>query len=1179
MRKTSPPTSSPTSLSSLPLSISVNFSPVSSLWSPEAASRLDAPPFSLTSRISSSTLAPALVPENDSAAWNETAGCYTHCSVCAARVSSHFSRRTRMRIGAAGKSFIAGIIDATIFCTSLSLSFSTAANAQQFDQKLYSEMRWRCIGPFRGGRTVAISGVPHQPNVFYMAAVNGGVWKTTDFGNTWNPIFDDQPSGSVGALAVAPSDPNIIYVGSGEGLQRPDLATGDGVYKSTDAGKSWTHLPNLRDAQQITAILIDPKDPNRVFVATEGHPYGPNAERGVFRSTDGGQSFQKVLYKDENTGAADLAFDPTNPQTIYAVLWAARVAPWEVRSGGSIYIAGSGLFKSTDGGSTWRPLTKGLPTAAEELGRMGIAVAPSQPNRLYASIEAKRGVAGIYRSDDAGESWKQVNSDGRIGGRGPGAMGIAVASDNPEVIYVANTTTWKSTDAGKTFVGFKGAPGGDDYQRIWISAENPKTLALSSDQGAVLSVNGGETWSSWYNQPAAQFYHVTTDNRFPYWVYGAQQESGSVATLSRSDYGEITFRDWHLIGIFEYGYIAVDPLDPNILYGDWLTRTKQDIGEHAKVTPEPIRRGEYRYTRTLPVVFSPLEPHTLYFAANVLFKTTDAGNSWQVISPDLTREFYEIPANLGVFAASDPEKGKHRGVIYAVAPSFKELDTIWAGTDDGLIHITRDGGKSWQNVTPPQLKPWSKVSIIEASHFDAGTAYAAINSFRLDDLRAHIYRTRDFGKTWTEITKNIPDGGASNVVREDPVRKGLLYAGTEGSVYVSINDGDDWQPLQLNLPHTSMRDLAIHGDDLIVATHGRSFWILDDVTPLRQLNADIAKESVHLFAPQEATRFRWNRNPDTPLPPEFPAGKNPPDGAIIDYYLASPAKEPVTLEIFDAHNEPVRNAASADKPEPLEKTAAEHPIPMYWVRPAQILSGAAGMHRFIWDLHYAPPDSLGHEFPISAIVHDTPKYPLGAWALPGKYTVKLTVDGKSYSQLFAAKMDPRIKTPLADLRKQFEMESGSVEGMNKSFEALSQVQSVRAQLKERVAKAGKGALADAIAALDKQAAELEGAAQSNFYGLPPGAKQPENFSSLNQHFGGILAVADSADAAPTTQATAVFKELEEDLEKLVARWTKIRQQDIAALNVELKKAGLTPVDPNKTPDATPSADADGDDEP
>ena len=1054
---------------------------------------------------------------------------------------------------------------------------SEAQSGSHFDPKLFGEMRWRCIGPFRGGRTVAISGVPHQPNVFYMAAVNGGVWKTTDFGNTWNPIFDDEPTGSVGALVVAPSDPNVIYVGSGEGLQRPDLATGDGIYKSADAGKTWTHL-GLRDAQQIAAIIVDPKDPSRLFVAAIGHPYGPSAERGVFRSTDGGQTFQRVLCKDENTGAADLAFDPADPRTVYAVLWAARVAPWEVRSGASFITAGSGIFKSTDGGTNWRPLTKGLPSAEDGLGRIGIAVAPSEPTRIYASVEANKN-GGVYVSNDAGESWKLINADHRIGGRGPGAMGIAVAPDNPNVLYVANTTTWKSMDGGKTFVGFKGAPGGDDYQRIWISPENPQIIALSSDQGAVISVNGGASWSTWYNQPTAQFYHVTTDNRFPYWVYGAQQESGSAATLSRSDFGEITFRDWHLIGIFEYGYVAVDPLDPNILYGDWLTRTKQDIGEYAKVTPEPIRRGEYRYLRTLPVVFSPLEPHTLYFAANVLFKTTDAGDSWQAISPDLTRESYETPANLGVFAASDPEKGKHRGVIYAVAPSFKDANTIWAGTDDGLIHITRDGGKSWQNVTPPQLKPWSKVSIIEASHFDAGTAYAAINSFRLDDLRAHIYRTRDFGKTWTEITKGIPEGGASNVVREDQVRKGLLFAGTEGSVYVSFNDGDDWEPIQLNLPHTSMRDLAIHGDDLIVATHGRSFWILDDITPLRQLNSEVAKESVHLFAPQTAIRFRWNRNPDTPLPPEFPAGKNPPDGAILDYVLASSSKTAVTLEILDEQGRLARRYSSSDKAEPMEKIASEHPIPTYWVRPTQTVSAEPGMHRFVWDMHYAPPESLEHEFPISAIYHDTVKYPLGAWAMQGSYTVKLTVDGRSYTRPLTVKMDPRITTSLADLRKQFEMESGSVEGMNQSYEALMQVRSVRTQLKELSAKAGKGSLADAIGGLDKEAAELEGAAQSAFFGLPPGRKQPENLSTLNQHFSGILGVADSADAAPTTQAEAVYKELKESLETLLSLWKKIKEQDIPALNAGLKKAGLNSVDPSKELAAGPSTDPDGNDEP
>jgi photosystem II stability/assembly factor-like uncharacterized protein len=1056
------------------------------------------------------------------------------------------------------------------------LAAATPAPAQQYDQKLFSEMRWRCIGPFRGGRTVAITGVPHQPNVFYIAAVNGGVWKTTDTGNTWQPIFDAQDTGSVGAIAVAPSDPDVLYVGSGEGLQRPDLATGDGVYKSADAGKTWTHL-GLPDAQQITAILVDPKDANHLFVAVQGHPYGPNKERGVFRSNNGGQSFEKILYQDENVGAADLAFDPSNAQTIYAVLWAARVAPWEIRSGESFIAPGSGLFKSTDGGNTWRRLTKGLPSSDDGgLGRIGVAVAPSQPQRVYASVEAKKG-AGVYRSDDAGESWNLINSDRRIGGRGPGAMGIAVAPDNPDVLYVANTTTWKSSDAGKTFVGFRGAPGGDDYQRVWISSEHPQIIALSSDQGAVITVNGGASWSNWYNQPTAQFYHVTTDNRFPYWVYGAQQESGSAGTMSRSDYGEITFREWHSVGVFEYGYIAVDPLDSNLLYGARLTRTNQALGEVADVTPEPVRRGEYRYDRTLPVIFSPVDPKALYFAANVLFKSTDGGNSWEPISPDLARSSYDTPPNLGVFAAYDPEKGKHRGVIYAVAPSFKDANTIWAGTDDGLIYITRDAGRSWQNVTPPELKPWSKVSIIEASHFDAGTAYAAINSFRLDDLRAHIYRTRDFGKSWTEITNGIPSGGASNAVREDPERKGLLFAGTEGSVFVSFDDGDNWQPLQLNLPHTSMRDLAIHGDDLIVGTHGRSFWILDDITPLRQMSAEIAKAPVTFYQPQEAIRFRWNRNTDTPLPPDIPAGKNPPDGAILDYYLAAASGKAVTLEVLDADNHLVRRYSSADKPEPLEKIAAANPIPMYWVRPQQILSAEAGMHRFVWDMHYPPPDALNREFPISAIVHDTPQLPLGAWAMPGKYMVRLTVDGKTYAQPLSVRMDPRIKTPEVDLRKQFAMLSGIVDGMNETFEATQQIRSLRPQLADRAGKA-KGVLADSLNALDKQVTELEGASQGAFFGVPPSGKRPENLSTLNQHFGQLLNVVDSADAAPTTQASAVYRELEDSLDKLLAQWKKVRDSDLPALNASLRKAHLEELDSNKRSTAS-SGDSDEDNQP
>ena len=1063
-----------------------------------------------------------------------------------------------------------------LVCLAVIASSFAPARAQQYDSRLYSEMRWRCIGPFRAGRTVAISGVPQQPSVFYMAAVNGGVWKTTDFGNTWFPIFDEESSGSVGALAVAPSDPNILYVGSGEGLQRPDLAVGDGFYKSSDAGKTWTHL-GLRDAEQITAIVVDPKNPDRVFVAVQGHPYGPNQERGVFRSLDGGKSFEKVLYKDENTGAADLVMDPENPQILFAALWAARVAPWEIRSGESFVIQGSGLYKSTDGGGTWREITKGLPGAGDKLGRIGIAIAPSDPKRMYLTLEADK-EPGVYRSEDAGESWQHINEDHRIGGRGPGAMGIAVSPGNADTLYVANTTTWKSTDGGKTFVGFKGAPGGDDYQRIWINPGNGQTIALSSDQGAVVSVNGGQSWSSWYNQPTAQFYHVTTDNRFPYWVYGAQQESGAAATQSRSDMGEITFREWTLPGIEEYGYIAVDPRDPNILYGGRITRTNQELNEFANVAPEPIRTGQYRYNRSLPIVFSPFDPGTLYFAANFLFKTTDAGRSWQVISPDLTRDSPEIPPNLGAFAAGDPEKGKHRGTIYAVAPSFQEAKTIWVGTDDGLIQLTRDAGKTWKNVTPPQLTSWSKVSILEASHFEAGTAYAAVNRFRLDDLKPHIYRTRDFGASWREIIAGLPDNAPVNVVREDPARKGLLYAGSETSVYVSFDDGDSWQSLQLNLPHTSMRDLTIHGDDLVVGTHGRSFWILDDLAPLRQLNEQIAKSATYLFKPQQALRWRWNRNPDTPLPPETPAGKNPPPGAVFDYYLASATHGPVVIDILDSTGATVRTFSSADAPLNLDKIAGQYPIPMYWVRPSQILSSAAGMHRFVWDLRYAPPKALNTEFPISAILHDTPLLPLGSWVLPGNYTARLTMDGKEYSQPFSIKMDPRIKTSLADLQAQANLESGAVAGMNQSYEALTQVQSIREQIKELAPKAN-GKLAESLADLDKQCAELAGATVSTFYGTPARGKEPENFSTINQHFGQLLAIADSADAAPTTQASKAYVDLSEQLNALVRRWHGVAETTIPELDRQLQQGGLPVLDPHKLLEHPLGGAGDGDDEP
>jgi photosystem II stability/assembly factor-like uncharacterized protein len=929
-----------------------------------------------------------------------------------------------------------------------SLVVLAAVSARAQHSELYSDLRWRHVGPFRGGRTVGAAGVAQQPNVFYIGVNNGGVWKTNDSGLTWMPLFDSQPTQSIGAVAVAPSDPNILYVGSGEGLQRPDLSVGDGIYKSTDAGRTWTHL-GLREARQIGSLIVDPKDPNRVFAAALGHPYGPNDERGVFRSTDGGRTWLKVLYKDENTGAIDLAFDPANAQIVYAVLWAARQGPWEYNN--AYTGPTSGLFKSTDGGNTWQPLTRGLPTASQGLSRIGIGIAPSDPRRIYAWVTASREFAGIYRSDDSGASWMRVNDEPRVWGRGDDFANVRVDPKNPDIVYAANTSTYRSTDGGRTFTAIKGAPGGDDYHTIWINPLNPDIILIAADQGATITVNGGQTWSSWYNQPTAQMFHVTADNRFPYWLYGGQQESGSAGVMSRSDYGEISFREWHPVGVEEYGYAAPDPLHPGIIFGGKVTRFDERTGDVQNVGPVVIRDGNDRFDRTAPVVFSPADPHVLFFASQRLFKTINGGRSWTIVSGDLTRAKPGVPPNIGIYSG-DAAKSEHRGVIYAIGPSPKGVNLIWVGSDDGAVHVTRDSGAHWTDVTPPELTPWSKVTQIDASHFDPETAYISVSRFRLDDLTPLVFRTHDGGKTWTKITRGMSDAAPVNVVREDPQVKGLLYAGTERDVYVSFNDGDDWEPLTLNLPHTSVRDLIVKGDDLAVATHGRGFWILDDITPLRQLTdfarlkprapatgtasgerEALAERQPFLFKPQVAHRLRRNQNTDTPLPPEIPAGQNPPDGAIIDYNLAADAAGPVTLEIFTATNKLVRRYSSDDKPEPVD--AKDVNVPMYWVRPPRVLPATRGMHRFVWDLRYPSPDAFQHDYPISAIFGDTPREPLGVIATPGRYTVKLTAGGRTLTEPLTLKMDPRASITALGLQQQFTLATKIVDLMHRSYAA------------------------------------------------------------------------------------------------------------------------------------------------
>ncbi len=1011
-----------------------------------------------------------------------------------------------------------------------------------------AEMKWRLIGPFRAGRTVAISGVVQRPSTFYMAPNNGGVWRSTDYGRTWEPIFDGQPTGSVGSLAIAPSDPNIIYVGSGEGLQRPDLSVGDGIYKSIDAGKTWQHL-GLRDGYQIPSIVVDPKNPDRVFVAVLGHPYGPNTERGVFRSVDGGKTFERVLYKDENTGAMQVVFKPGDANTIYADMWAARQAPWEV--GGSFHGPGSGLFKSTDGGNTWNQLTGGLPAFAEGLGRIGFAIAPNDSNRMYALVDARPASGGLYRSDDAGTTWHKVNGENRIWGRGADFACVQVDPKNKDRIYVANTSTYRSENAGQDFLAIKGAPGGDDYHSIWINPDNPDIVFLGVDQGATISVNGGKTWSSWYNQPTAQFYHVITDNRFPYWVYGGQQESGSAAVASRSDDGAINFRSFRTVGVEEYGYVAPDPLNPDIIYGGKATRFNWVTGDVQDVSPQ-VLRGNYRFVRTMPLLFSKADPHVLFLGSNVLFKTANGGNSWDTISPDLTRKTWEMPNVIQAFESQDPEKGQHRGVIYTIAPSPINVNLIWVGTDDGLIHLTRDGGKTWQDRTPPALTPWSKVSLMEASRFDGQTAYAAINRFRLDDLKPHIFRTHDAGKSWTEIVAGLPDRAVVNAVREDPVRRGLLFAGTEVGVFVSFNDGDQWEPLQMNLPVSSVRDLAIHDNDLVAGTHGRSFWILDDIAPLRQMKKGEKTDEPLLFAPSKAVRWRSNRNTDTPLPPEEPAGQNPPEGAIVDYILPQ-SSAAVELEIHDPAGKLVRRYSSEDKPPVTEaELRKDLNVPTYWVKPFRALPASAGAHRFVWDLRYAPPAALDHQYPIAATYRDTPRVPLGTLVTPGRYTVTLRAGGKSLSQSLTVIMDPRIKTSLDDLNEQKLISQRLSDMMLADAEALSQVRAVSRAINSQANAGVSDSVKTQLASARQELDALAGGSRRGGGGGARSSDSAPNLTALNRELSRVFEIVQGSDYRPTTQAVSAATTLKKDLDGQLLRWKRFQTAGLANLNNVLR---------------------------
>jgi photosystem II stability/assembly factor-like uncharacterized protein len=995
------------------------------------------------------------------------------------------------------------------------------------DPVLFQDLHWRLLGPFRAGRVLAVTGIPGQPEHFYFGSVNGGVWETLDAGRTWKPIFDGQPIGSIGALAVAPSDPRILYVGSGEADMRSDISQGDGMYKSQDGGRTWTHI-GLADSQQIGRVLVHPDNPDVVYVAALGHPYGPNPERGVFRSKDGGRTWQRVLGKDENTGAIDLAFEPGRPEVIYAALWQTRRPPWNVYppSNGPA----SGLYKSTDGGDTWKKLEAGLPA---DPGRIGIAVAPSEPRRVYAMVDAKEG--GLYRSDDAGATWTHASGDRRIWSRGWYFGGITVEPRNPDTVYSCNVNLYRSEDGGRTFVPIRGAPGGDDYHQIWIDPQNPERRILGVDQGATVSVNGGTTWSTWYNQPTGQFYHVVTDDRFPYWVYGSQQDSGAAGVPSRTNtYDGINltqFREVTAGG--ESDNIAPDPRDPEVLYGGRVDRLDLRTGLTRSVDPTLGHPDHYRSIWTLPLVFSRRDPRVLYFSYQRQFRTEDGGEHWTVISPDLTRENPGVPGNLDpVTAKNFDEPGPRRGVIYAIAPSRLADHDLWVGTDDGLIWRSRDEGAHWTDITPPALTPWSKVGILDSSHFDAETAYAAVDRHRLDDFKPYIYRTHDGGRHWQWIAAGIPDGSFVNAVREDSVWPGLLYAGTEKGVYVSFDDGGHWQSLQANLPVTSVRDLEVHGDDLVIATHGRAFWALDDLSPLRQLAADhrIEPAAPWLFAPATAVRLRPAGFTGTPMPKEEPMAANPPSGAFIDYVLVTGTKS-VSLEIRDEQGALVRRYGSADAiPQPDLATLNTAPE---WVTPPSALSTAPGMHRFVWPLHYSAP---------AALAEGRRRGGEGVWAPPGRYTVVLEVDGARLAQPLTVAPDPRMNLRPEDYARQFAMAREIEESRAKAATAVKEAGALAAALSER-RPGSSPEIGKAMDALKPRVEEITD------------ARVPGTLSFLADALDRLANAVDGSDQAPSPDAVSGFEQTRASLDRALAAWNTLKANNLAAVNSRLKKAG------------------------
>ena len=990
------------------------------------------------------------------------------------------------------------------------------AHAAGYAPSLFGGLNWRSIGPFRGGRVLAVSGVPGKPLRWYFGAVDGGVWTTRDAGRTWKPIFDHEPAASIGAIAVAPSNPKVIYVGTGEADMRSDIAQGRGVYKSVDGGHTWAAM-GLADSRQIAKILVDPADADVAYVAALGHPYGPNAERGVFKTTDGGRTWRKVLYRGVDTGAISLAFEPGNARVIYAALWQTRRPPWNIYppSNGP----GSGLYKSVDGGEHWQRIGRAAAGFAANPGRIGIALSPADPRRVYAIVDAAAG--GLYRSDDAGAHWRRMSADPRIWQRGWYFGEIAVDPTDADRVWAMNTIVLRSEDGGKVFVPERGDPTGDDFHALWIDPTDPDRRILGVDQGVLITQNGGGTWSTWFNQPTAQIYHVATDNRFPYDVFGAQQDSGAVMLPSRTiSVDGIAMPQFHEITPGgESGMIAPDPLDPNVVYGGHVDRLDRRTLQDRRVDPTLADPAIDRTAWTLPLVFSGKDPKRLYFANQRLYETRDGGQHWRLRSPDLTRPDPAIPSNLDPSAIADNlGAGPRRGVIYSIAPSRTSADVLWVGTDDGLVWRSTDDGAHWRNVTPPGVGAWSKIASIDASHFDANTAYIAVDRHRLDDDRPYAYRTHDGGKTWTPIVNGIAADDFVNVVREDDSRAGLLYAGTESGVYVSFDDGDHWQSLRLNLPPTSVRDIDVHGADLVIATHGRGFWILDDASPLRQLSPAVAAADAWLFKPATAVRFRMPPFLGTPLPPEEPKAANPPNGAYIDYVLKR--DQPVTLEIRDASGALVRRWSSTD-PHAAPDLATIDFTPE-WAPHESRLSAVAGAHRLVWNFTVQPPKGLGEEDAV--------------WAPPGRYVATLDVAGARQSRSFSIVADPRVHVAAGTYRAQFSLAERIATQRAAVALAAGKLGRVRARLvAERARAHGSAArrLDTLVARLDRIVGRTPTANPANDYGFPPTGLDTLDFvgASLKELFVAV----DAADAAPSRDALAGWRRLKPLAMRALAR--------------------------------------------